>query len=127
MSSMRDDTATMIADNPSTVTISRKTRVKSNGKLTAATSTIAAQTVRLYSKNVSVDRMAEEGRFVRRREVRMLCLYNANVLPHSNLNEDTFTLSSKTYRIKDVRDVTWEGSVISKQCVLEEIGHGSGT
>lgn len=112
----------MINDNPSTITITRKIWTVANGKRSSASSTIAAQTVRLYARNKPV-RITEgdEFRYTKVREVGMLCQYNANVKEHSQENEDTFTLDSKTYRILDVRDIKWNGEVISKQCTLEEI------
>ena len=50
---MRADAARMIADNPTSVTVTRQTSVLSGGKRTSSTSTLAAQTVRIYGKNVS--------------------------------------------------------------------------
>ncbi len=119
---MRSDASRMIADNPTSITITRVTSALSGGKRSSSTSTVAAQTVRIYGKNVSeVAREGDEARFVRRREVRMLAAYNANVLPHSGMNEDTFTVGGVKYRIKNVRDIAWEGVVVSKQCTLEEL------
>jgi hypothetical protein len=119
---MRLDALRMIQDNPSVITISRKTWTIANGKRTSASSSKAAQTVRLYGKNTSELRTVDDvARWIRTREVRMLCVYNADVLPHSNTNEDTFTLNSTKYRVINVRDITWEGIIISKQCTLEEL------
>jgi hypothetical protein len=120
---MRVDTTNIIADNPSTITITRKTFTVTNGVRSApASETLAAQTVRLYYKN-KTDRVREgdDFRFIRRRETRMLCEHDADVQEHSQTNEDTFSLDGKTYRVMDVRPVKWEGVAVSKQCTLEEL------
>ena len=118
---MRAHTACIIADNPSTVTISRKTFAISGSKRTSTTATLAAQTMRLYGRFTSeVQREGDEYRFGRRREVRLFCKYDADILPHGPDNEDTFTLGGVDYLIKSVRDITWNGDIVSKQCTLEE-------
>jgi hypothetical protein len=118
---MREHASVIIADNPSTVTITRRTHAVTDSKRKSTTATLAPQTVRIYSKNTTeVQREGEGIRFGRRREVRMFCAYNANVLPHGPTNEDTFTLGGINYLIKNVRDVTWNGEVVSRQCTLEE-------
>lgn len=117
---MRADTLRMIADNPSNIIISRKTSTVTDGKKASTTDELDYQTVRIYGKNKSERvREGDEFRFIRVRQVRMLCAYDADVIEHSDENEDTFTLG-KSYRITDVREITWEGLVISKQCTLEE-------
>lgn len=122
MSSMRTDTTNMISDNSSSITVTRKAWTVANGKRSMVESTLATQTVRLYGRNKTV-RVTEgdEHRYTKVREVGMLCQYNADVKEHSQENEDTFTLDSKTYRILDVRSIKWNGETISKQCTLEEI------
>lgn len=119
--SMRVDTSRMIADNPSSIIISRKTSTVTDGKKASTTDELDYQTVRLYGKNKTERvREGDEFRFIRVRQVRMLCEYDADVLEHSDTNEDTFTLG-KLYRITDVREITWDGVVISRQCTLEEM------
>jgi hypothetical protein len=118
---MRAHVTRMIADNPSTVTITRRTFAISGSKRTTTTANQAAQTFRLFGKNkTEIQREGDGLRFGRRREIRMLCPYNANVLPHGPLNEDTFTLDGDNYLVKSVRSVKWKGEVVSKQCTLEE-------
>ncbi len=112
----------MIADDPSTVTITRKTWTVAGGKRSSASATRPAQTVRLYNKNTSeLQTVDDAARWIRKREIRMLCAYNADVVEHSNTNEDVFTLGAVKYRIKNVRDATWEGATVSRQCTLEEL------
>jgi len=119
--SMRVDTSRMIADNPSSIIISRKTSTVTNGKKASSTDELDAQTFRLYGKNKTERvREGDEFRFIRTRQLRMLCEHDADILEHSDENEDTFTLG-KFYRITDVREITWNGLVISKQCTLEEM------
>ncbi len=119
---MRLDTERMINDNPISIVITRATWTLANGKRTSTSATLAAQTVRMYGKNVTeVMRESDEARFRRVREVRMLAKYDANVIAHSGASEDTFPVGGVKYRIKNVRDIAWEGIVISKQCTLEEI------
>lgn len=119
---MRSDTERMIDDNPTNIVITRKAYDSSSGVRTAeAPETLASQTVRLYSKNTGRVGEGDDFRFTRVREVRMLCEHDADVIQHSDENEDTFSVGGKTYRISDVRDITWDGVVISKQCILEEM------
>lgn len=117
---MRADALRMIADNPSNIIIGRKTSTVTDGKKASLTDELDFQTVRIYGKNKSERvREGDEFRFIRVRQVRMLCAYDADVIEHSDSNEDTFTLG-KSYRITDVREIVWEGLVVSKQCTLEE-------
>jgi hypothetical protein len=118
---MRAQTLAMIADNPSTITITRTVKTITGSKRDSTPTTLATQTVRLYGKNTTkIQREGDGIRFGRRREVRMLCAYNANVLPQSPTNEDVFTLENINYLIKSVRPITWNGDIVSKQCTLEE-------
>ena len=123
--SMRIDTQRMIADNPSSITITRKTYAITKGARVPSTTTLSAQTVRFYEKKGPLNILAdgERVRAIRTREIKMLCLHDANVNPHSETNEDTFISGTTTYRIVQVRPVTWEGLIISKQCLLEEVAH----
>ena len=118
---MRADALRMIADNPSTITITRTVKTITGSKRDSTPTTVVAQTVRLYGKNTTeIQREGDGIRFGRRRELRMLCAYNANVLPKSPTNEDVFTLDSINYLVRSVRPITWNGDVVSKQCTLEE-------
>lgn len=118
---MRSDTLAMIADNPVSITISRKTWTVANGKRSSSSSTLAAQTVRLYNAKGPRTRAGDENRFDWQRELKMLCAYDANVKSHTNENDDKFTVDGVTYLIRDVNAVKWNGLVISKQCFLEEL------
>lgn len=121
VTSIRAHTARMIADNPSSVVITRRTYELSGSKRESDTEELEAQTVRLYGKNsTDIQREGDGIRFGRRREVRMLCEYDADVLPHTSMNEDTFSLGGANYLIKSVRNITWNGDIVSKQCTLEE-------
>lgn len=123
VTSIRAHTARMIADNPTDITITRKTRTISGGKATSTDTALPTQTVRLYSKNSSELSREGEGdsfRFVRRRNIRLLAEYNADLKGQSNDYEDTFTIGDSTYLIADVREITWNGAVVSKQCSVEE-------
>jgi hypothetical protein len=119
---MRSDTTNMINDNSSAIIITRNTWTIANGKRSSATSTLTAQTVRLYGRNKTV-RVTEgdDHRYTKVREIGMLCEYDADVKQHTQENEDTFTCDTKTYRVLDVREIKWNGLTISKQCTLEEI------
>jgi len=121
ITAMRAHTARMIADNSSTVTITRRTFTISSSKRTHADTVLAAQTVRLYGRNrTELVREGEDFRFGKRREVRMLCAYNANIVEQSPASEDTFSLGGVNYLIANVRPITWNGEVISLQATLEE-------
>lgn len=118
---IRAGALTIISDNPSTITITRRTHTLSGSKRTSTTTTLAAQTVRIYGKNTTdIVREGENIRFGRRREIRMFCAHDANVLPQSSANEDTFTLDGINYLVKSVRKVKWNAEVVSVQCTLEE-------
>jgi hypothetical protein len=118
---MRADTSRMIADNPSTITITRKTSTVTDGKKASTSADLDPQTFRLYHKNKTERvREGDDFRFLRVRQLRMLCEYDADVTEHSDANEDTFT-AGPTYRITDVREIKWEGVTVSKQCTLEEM------
>ncbi len=110
----------MIEDNPSTVTITRKTWTHAGGKRTSSSRTLSAQTARLYNTKGDLEYIPDDGRFLRRRGVKMLCYHDADVLGHTNTNEDTFTLDGRTYLVKTVNKLTWNGVTVSKQCYLEE-------
>lgn len=118
---MRDDATLIIADNPVSIVITRKTYTLANGKRSKATSTLSAQTVRLYSTKGTRSRSGDDNRWTWEREVKMLCAYDADVKAHSNEYEDTFSANGVTYLVKDVNDVRWNGAIVSKQCVLEEL------
>lgn len=121
VTSMRAHTTRMISDNPSSIVIARKATTPSGSKNTSTSATLAAQTVRVYGRNTSeLQREADTFRFTRRREVKMLMEYDANILPHGPTNEDTFTLDGINYLVKNVRSIKWNGDIVSKQCTLEE-------
>lgn len=121
VTSMRVHTTRMISDNSSSIVITRNTSAVSGSKKSSTPTTLAAQTVRIYGRNTSeLQREGDGYRFGRRREVKMLCAYNANVLPHGPTNEDTFTLNGINYLVKNVRAITWNGDTVSVQCTLEE-------
>jgi len=121
ITSTRNQQATIIAQNPASIIITRTAKVSDGaGGWTSSTSTIASQNIRIYSKQtrtLSVD----DGGWHTIRVTRGVAKYNANVLKYSATNEDKFTFWGKTYRIFDVIDQRVKGEIVFKELQLEDI------
>ena len=119
--STRARQATIIAQNPAAIIITRVSKTSDGaGAYTSTTSTLASQDIRIYSKStrtLSID----DGGFHTVRVTRGVAKYDANVLKYSSNNEDKFTFGGKTYRIFDVIDRYIKGSICFKELELEDI------
>lgn len=111
----------VINDNKASITIVRITRTAaSDGGYTESTTTKTAQDVRIYNKptrTLAVD----EGGYHTQRTVKMIAKYDADILPESSTNLDTFVYGGKTYKVKDVIDIYTQGRIVFKECYLEEV------
>ena len=111
----------IINQNKAQITITRTTRTAADdGGYTESTTTKSSQDVRIYNKNIRVLNV-DEGGYHSQRAVKMIAKYNADILPESATNLDTFTYGGKTYKVKDVEDVYVQGYLVFKKCYLEEI------
>ncbi len=113
----------IINQNPASIVITRTTRTRNSMQgFSEATSTLAAQTVRIYSKlrYVKIVNVNEAGWTIRKTQ-KMIAAYNADLKPESETYLDTFSYNSKTYKIVDVQDVLTQNYVVFKQCEVEAI------
>ena len=111
----------IINQNKAQITITRTTRTAADdGGYTETTTTKSSQDVRIYNKNIRVLNV-DEGGYHSQRAVKMIAKYDADILPESATNLDTFNYGGKTYKVKDVEDVYMQGCLIFKECYLEEI------
>lgn len=121
LTSIRNGCEVLIDQNPSTIIITRTTRTDDGaGGYSEATSTLTAQTVRIFNKKTRVLNVSDGG-WHSQRVVEMLAKYNADVKPKSAVNTDKFIYNTKTYTIKSVTDRLINGSIACKRCELEEI------
>ena len=119
--SVRNQQSKIIADNSTSIVITRITRTAdSAGGWTETTSTLAAQTVRIYAKNKRVLDNASGG-FVTKKVSKMLALYNANIESEDETYLDKFTFDGKTYKVNYVENVTMQGQIVFKEVEIEEI------
>ena len=119
--SIRDRQAAIIAQNPASIVITRKTRALETlgaGGLTETTTVLAAQTFRLYFKQEASIIVGEQG-YNKQRAVKMTGEYNANVLPKTPNNLDSFSLDGKTYEITDVIPVKAQNQTVYIEVFLE--------
>ena len=125
--SIRDRQADIIAQNPVSIVISRKARTiaaEGAGGYIDTTSTLAAQTFRVYFKSQSAI-LASESMTVqpaghnKSKAVKMIGAYSADVKSKSAVNIDSFTLDSKAYQITDVIEVKNQNQTVYKEIFLE--------
>jgi hypothetical protein len=120
ITSIRLRQADLIRQNSASITITRITRTAEDGGWTEATSTLAAQSFRLYNKNSRVLNL-NDGGYHSQRILKMIGAYDANVQKESAQYLDKFTYNSIVYKITDVKPVMAGGSVVFKEIALEEI------
>ena len=121
ITSTRNRQATIIAQNPAAIIITRTAKVSDGaGGWESTSSTIASQNIRIYSKNTRI-LVVDTGGYSTVRVTRGVAKYNANVLKYSSTNEDKFTFGGKTYRIFDVIDQRVKGEIVFKELQLEDI------
>lgn len=119
--SIRNGKENLINVNPALVTITRTAKVSDGaGGYTESTSTLSAQTVRIYSKQ-SRTLNVDDGGWHSERVVRMIAKHDADINPKSATNTDTFTYGGKTYEVQDVKDRVILGSTVYKECELKEL------
>ena len=120
ITNIRNQQAILINQNPASIVISRVTKTRNTGGgYDTSTSVKAAQTVRIYEKLEREILVAEPG-YSTTRITKMIAQYDADILPKSAINTDTFTYDSKTYEVKDVKNEYANGSIVFKTCRLEK-------
>ena len=113
----------LIAQNPASIIITRITKSADGaGGFTDTTSTLAAQTVRIYEKlrYVRIANINEAGWVIKKTQ-KMICQYNADVKAENATYIDKFTYNSKTYKIVDVSDMLTQNQIVFKECEIEMI------
>jgi len=121
ITSIRNQQENIINQNSASIVITRTSKISDGaGGWTSSTSTIAAQTIRIYSKKTRT-LVVEEGGYHTVRITKGVARYDANILKYSSTNEDRFTYGSKTWRVFDVIDRYTKGQIVFKELELEEI------
>lgn len=121
--SIRNQQSALISQNPASIVITRNTRTRNSMQgFDEATSTLTAQTVRIYSKlrYTKIVNVNEAGWTIRKTQ-RMIAAYNADLKAESESYLDTFSYNSKTYKIVDVQDVLTQNYIVFKECEIEAI------
>jgi hypothetical protein len=122
---IRQKQENIINDNPTSITITRTTKASDGaGGWTESTTTLDAQTVRLYTKGtvseITSTDVAESG-YTQVTILKMLAEYDADVERKTADNTDTFTANGRNYEIVDVLDVMVGGEIVFKQCQVREV------
>ena len=120
ITSTRNQQTNLINQNKASIIITRETRTLASGAYTTADTILASQDFRLYNKKTRTLNITEGG-WHTERLVKMIAKYNADVLRKSATNKDTFTYGSRNYYISDVKNVYTAGSIVFKECEIEEI------
>ena len=120
ITSTRNQQSTLINQNKASIIITRTAKTLASGAYTTVDSVLASQDFRLYSKRTRILNVGEGGWFTERL-TKMTAKYNANVLRKSATNIDKFTYGSRNYYISDVKNFYTAGSIVFKECMLEEI------
>lgn len=108
-----------IKGDPIYITITRTTRTADNaGGYTEATTTVAEQAARMYSKS-SMSVIPNEGGIARGISTRLLMVHDADVKRETEVNLDTFVVDTDTYKVVDVKLNTQNGMVVSRTCEVE--------
>lgn len=121
ISSIRDRQTQLINQNAASIVITRITKTRNaGGGFDTSSAVKAAQSVRIYDKGEREILVAEPG-FSTTRTTKMIAKYDADILPKSATNTDTFTYDGKTYEVKDVKNEYANGSIVFKTCRLEKL------
>ena len=113
----------LINQNAASIVITRTTRTRGSDRgLVDSTSTIAAQTVRIYAKlrYTKVVNINEAGWTIRKTQ-KMIAQYDCNILAESESNLDKFTYNSKTYKVVDVIDMFTQNQICFKEVEIEAV------
>lgn len=121
ITSIRARQTELINQNPASIIITRKAKTRNTGGgWTETSSTLDAQTVRIYAKGERVIMVGEPG-FSTVRPTKMIAKYDADILGRGANNVGTFPYDGKTYEVKDVKNEYANGSIVFKTCTLEKL------
>ena len=111
----------IIDQNPASIMITRKAKISDGaGGWVTTTTTITAQTIRIYFKKTRTLNISDGG-WHSVKVTKAIAPYNANIKKYTANNEDTFTHNEKTWRVFDVEDRTVLGEVVFKELELEQL------
>jgi len=121
--SIRARQTDLINQNPVDITISRTARTQADdGGWVSNTTNLAAQTVRIYTKNqLRIVSDTSEAGYRHVKVFKMIAQYDADVLKETADNLDRFTVGGRTFKIVDVRPATTQGYTVFIEAYIEEI------
>jgi len=121
ITSTRNQQTNIIAQNPASIVITRKSKVSDGaGGWTSSESTLDSQDIRIYSKRTRTLTI-EDGGWHSIKVTKAIALYNANINGYSTSNEDKFTHNGKTWRVFDVENMKVKGETVFKELSLEQL------
>jgi hypothetical protein len=120
ITSVRNQQANIIAQNPAPIVITRKAKTLSSGAWSVSESTLDSQDIRIYYKKTRVLSVSDGG-WHSIRVTKAIALYDADINAYSANNEDKFTHDGKTWRVFDVENVKVAGETVFKQLELEQL------
>lgn len=121
IASVRNNQINLINQNKASIVITRTSKVSDGaGGYTISTEDLASQDVRIYNKRTRILNV-ETGGYSSSRITKMIAKYDADVKRKTATNTDKFSYDDKTYEIKDVKNVYTKGSIVFKECELEEL------
>lgn len=119
----RKHTAWNINQNPSTIVINRKGKVRANGKIQNIDTSLEPQIMRLYAAGrSSTERTLVEtiGEHQIDRFYRILALWDADIQASTEV-KDSFYLDGQKFEVKLVSDKSIHGQVVGKQVLVERV------
>jgi len=121
ITSTRNQQTNIIAQNPASIVITRKSKVSDGaGGWTSSESTLDSQDIRIYSKRTRT-LVVEEGGYHSVRVTKAIAKYDADFIRYSATNEDKFTHNGKTWRVFDVENMKVKGETVFKELSLEQL------
>ena len=111
----------LIEQNKASIVIARETSTSDGaGGYEISTANLASQDIRIYNKKARVLDI-DTGGWSTKRETLGIAKYDANILPNTVTNKDTFTYDSKEYIVKDVVNQYCQENIVFKEVQLEEL------
>ena len=111
----------LIEQNKASIVIARETSTSDGaGGYEISTANLASQDIRIYNKKARVLDI-DTGGWSTKRETLGIAKYDANILPNTVTNKDTFTHGGKEYIVKDVVNQYCQENIVFKEVQLEEL------